>query len=182
MDDEVLIEADGSEEPGGSEDELEAMESRADSKLTKLKHELDAAKKDRQEYMDGWQRAKADYVNALKRFETEKGAAVGLGIVRAARAFLPAIDSLARAEGAGEIPESFAGIARQLHEGAKSLGLEQFGAVGDMFDPGLHEALGQDVAKSKAEDDVITAILEPGWRSNDVVVRPAKVRVAHFEG
>ncbi len=181
MDDDVIVEADGLEE-GGSEDELEAMESRASSKVQKLKRELESAKKERQEYMDGWQRAKADYVNALKRFEAEKGAAVGLGIVRAARAFLPAIDSLARAEAAGEIPESFSGIARQLHEGAKSLGLEQFASIGEKFDPILHEALGQDEAKSAKDDDTITAVLEPGWRSGDIVIRPAKVRVAHFEG
>lgn len=180
MDDELIVETDG-EEAGSSEDELEASESRADTKVAKLKAELERTKGEKQEYLDGWQRAKADYVNALKRFDAEKGAAVGLGIVRASRAFLPAIDSLARAEASGEIPESFAGIARQLHDGAKSLGLEQFGAVGESFDPVLHEALGQDVAKGPEEDDVITAVLEPGWKSGDVVVRPAKVRVAHFE-
>lgn len=177
----VIVEEDGLEEDGG-EDDLEAMESQASSKVTKLKRELETVKKERQEYMDGWQRAKADYVNALKRFETEKGGAVGLGIVRASRAFLPAIDSLARAEGAGEIPESFAGIARQLHDGAKSLGLEQFGTLGEKFDPILHEALGQDEATSAKDDDTVTAVLEPGWKSGDIVIRPAKVRVAQFEG
>ncbi len=180
-DDDVVLERDGSEEDGASEEDIEATEGRMDGKLAKVKKELEACKTEKAEYMDGWQRAKADYVNALKRFETEKGAAIGLGVVRGARAFIPAMDSLARAEGAGEIPEAFAGIAKQLHDAAKSLGLTAFGEVGEQFDPVLHEALGQDPVESKKEDDTITAVLEPGWRTGEVVVRPAKVRVGVHE-
>jgi molecular chaperone GrpE len=175
QDDELTIEADGSEELGAEGKGVK-------DKLGKMKEDLERARKEKQEYLDGWQRAKADYVNALKRFDEEKGAAVGMGVVRSARAFLPAMDSLARAEAAGEIPEAFAGIARQLHEGAKSLGLEQFGTTGEQFDPTMHEALGQDPVSSAREDDTVTAVLEHGWRAGGVVVRPAKVRVGHFEG
>lgn len=182
MEDDVILERDSREEDGMSEEELEATESRFDAKATKLKKELDTAKAERQEYMDGWQRAKADYVNALKRFEDEKKGAVSRGVVKATEAFIPVMDSLARAESAGEIPEAFQGIAKQLHDAAKSLGLAQFGEAGEAFDPNLHEALGQDVAASQKEDDTITAVLEKGWKTGESVVRPAKVRVAHFEG
>jgi molecular chaperone GrpE len=182
MEDDVILERDGREEDGMSEEELEATESRVDAKATKLKKELDACKAERQEYMDGWQRAKADYVNALKRFEEEKGAARSRGVVKATEAFIPAMDSLGRAEAAGQIPDAFLGIAKQLHDAAKSLGLTQFGAVGEKFDPNMHEALGQDPAASAAEDDTVTAVLETGWKTGESVVRPAKVRVAHFEG
>ena len=176
----LVIEQDGREEPGSSEEELEATESRVDAKATKLKKELETCKTERQEYMDGWQRAKADYVNALQRFESEKKSATARGIVRSVEAFLPAMDSLSRAEAAGGIPEAFQGIAKQLHDAAKSLGMVQFGAAGDRFDPNLHEALGQDSTDSKDADDTVTAVLEQGWNAGDVVVRPAKVRVAHF--
>lgn len=182
MEDDVVLERDGREEDGMSEEELEATESRVDAKATKLKKELDTCKVERQEYMDGWQRAKADYVNALKRFEEEKRGSVSRGMVRATEAFIPAMDSLARAESVGEIPEAFQGIAKQLHDAAKSLGLIQFGTIGETFDPNLHEALGQDTAASQQEDDTITAVLETGWKAGESVVRPAKVRVAHFEG
>jgi molecular chaperone GrpE len=121
-------------------------------------------------------------VNALKRFEEEKGAARARGVTKSVEAFLPAMDSLARAEATGEIPDAFQGIAKQLHDAAKSLGMVQFGSIGEAFDPNLHEALGQDAVASLEEDDTVTAVLEPGWKAGDVVVRPAKVRVAHFEG
>ncbi len=178
----MVLERDGREEDGMSEEELEATESRMDAKATALKKELETAKAERQEYRDGWQRAKADYVNALKRFEEEKHRAVARGVTKSVEAFLPSMDSLARAEAAGDIPDAFQGIAKQLRDAAKSLGLVQFGTVGEAFDPNQHDALGTDSASSKEEDDTITAVLEPGWKAGEFIVRPAKVRVAHFEG
>ncbi|HWH07062.1 MAG TPA: nucleotide exchange factor GrpE [Candidatus Paceibacterota bacterium] len=177
--DDVIIEADDFSE-GGSEEELEAMESQASGKVAKIKAELEACRKEKQEYLDGWQRAKADYVNAVKRFEDERTAAVSLGKLAAVKAFIPAMDSLERAKTSGEIPESFQGIARQLEDAARTHGLVQFGEAGEKFDPVLHEALGQDPANSEVEDDTITMVLEPGWKLKDEVIRPAKVRVAHF--
>jgi molecular chaperone GrpE len=181
-DDEVRIEADGREEVSDSEEELETTEGRVDAKATKLKKELDALKKEKQEYLDGWQRAKADYVNALKRFEEEKRSAVALGSTKTLLLFMPALDALARARQSGdEMPSGFDAIARQLESASKSVGLTALGAIGDKFDPTMHEALGQDKAETLEDDDTITAILETGWKANGAVIRPAKVRVAHFE-
>lgn len=183
--DDVVIESADGDGEGMSEDELEAMESRGETKVLKLRKELEQAKKDKQENLDGWQRAKADYVNALKRFEEEKNAAVQLGTLKAAMAFLPVIDSLERAKGSmktDELPEGFAGIVKQLEGAVGKLGLTQFGTIGDTFDPMLHEALGQETTDDESKDDTITAVLEQGWKSGEHVIRPAKVKVAHFEG
>ncbi len=119
-------------------------------------------------------------MNALKRFEEERAEAIKLGTVKASRAFITAMDSLARAESAGEIPASFQAIAKQLHDAASSLGLVQFGAAGEVFDPMLHEALGQDPVDALEKDDTVTAVLEAGWKAGELVVRPAKVRVGSF--
>ena len=177
-DDDVIIEQDSDGSEGGSEEELEATEGRAEIKIAKLRTELELAKKEKQENLDGWQRAKADYVNALKRFEEEKKSAAELGTLKAAMTFLPVIDSLERAKSAGELPEGFAGILKQLEDAAGKLGLTQFGKVGEAFDPTLYEALGQDPTTDPDEDEKITAILEPGWKLGEYVVRAAKVRVA----
>ncbi len=182
QDEDIVVERDGAEEDGMSEVELEEQESRADSRLAKLRKELEACKQERQEYMDGWQRAKADYVNALKRFEEERMEAKQQGVVKASRAFIAAMDSLALAEQHGEVPESFRGIAKQLHDAATSLGLTSFGEIGEGFDPVLHEALGQDAVEDASKDDTVTAVLERGWRAGEAVVRAAKVRVGSFAG
>src|SRR5690606_25422671 len=98
--DDITLERDGHEEDGLNDIDLEEQESRADSKLIKLRKELETCKAERQEHLDGWQRAKADYVNALKRFEDEKREAKQAGVVRATEAFITVMDSLARAEAA----------------------------------------------------------------------------------
>ncbi len=155
-------------------------EVRPEEKIAKMREELGACRKDKQEYMDGWQRAKADYVNALKRFETDSKTSELRGKVRAVETLLPAFDALERAKEHGDVPEGFMGIARQLESAFASLGLEEIGKIGEKFNPSVHEALGQDKVESAEEDDILTAILEKGWRVGDSVIRPAKVRVSHF--
>ena len=161
------------------EEDLEASES-FEKKAAKLRAALKSCEKEKQEYMDGWQRAKADYVNALKRFEGDLAKARESGVAKAAEALLPALDALERAKEHGELPEGFLAIVKQLESGFSSLDLTAFGEVGDGFDPMLHDALGQDEAKSKEEDNTLSAVLEKGWKIGETVIRPAKVRVANI--
>lgn len=179
--DDITVERDGKEEDGVSEVELEEEESRAGSKLVKLKKELESVKKERQEYMDGWQRSKADYVNALKRFESEKDAAKDVGLAKAIKALLPAYDALERAKEHGEVPEGFEGIAKQLEGAFAALGVVSLGAEGEPFDPARHEALGTDPTDDPEKDDQVTAVLEKGYTVGSTVLRPARVRVSHYE-
>lgn len=155
-------------------------EGKPEEKIAKMREELSSCRKEKQEYMDGWQRAKADYVNALKRFETDTKASAFRGKVRAVETLLPAFDALERAKEHSEIPKGFLAIARQLESAFATLGLEELGKVGEHFDPAFHEALGQDAADSAETDNTITAVLGKGWKIGDAVIRPAKVRVAHF--
>lgn len=164
----IALEPENNEPPRGSDPE---------KRVAKLTSDLEQCRTEKQEYMDGWQRAKADYVNALKRFEEEKKGARQRGVVSAAEALLPAFDALERAKEHGDIPEGFAGIVKQLESGFSSLGLEAFGESGEPFDPALHDALGQDTATSAEEDETISSVLEKGWRIGEAVIRPAKVRV-----
>ncbi len=150
------------------------------AKIKKVKGELEECRKEKQEYMDGWQRAKADYVNALKRFDEEKKAERERGVVTAVETLLPAFDALERAKEHGDIPDGFSGIVKQLENGFAALGLEQVGKVGEEFNPAFHEALGQDTAAGPEEDGKVSAVLEKGWRKDDALIRPAKVRIGHF--
>ena len=167
----IVLEAEDNEPPKGGD---------CEKKVAKMTSELGACRTEKQEYMDGWQRSKADYVNLLKRFEVETKSAKLSGVVKAVETLLPALDALERAKGHGDIPEGFQAIAKQLEGAFGGLGLEALGAVGEHFDPALHEALGQDPTDSAEKDDTITSVLEKGWKIGDAIVRPAKVRVAHF--
>lgn len=171
-DDDVKIESDV--------EDSEIGERGAEAKIAKMRDELAECRSDKQEYMDGWQRAKADYVNLLKRTESDCQAAELKGKTRTIETLLPAFDALERAKEHGDIPEGFLAIARQLESAFASLGLEEVGKIGEPFDPALHDAFGQDAVESASADDTITAVLEKGWRINGTIIRPAKVRVGHF--
>lgn len=164
-------------DPGQSE---EMEEGRPEEKIARMREELSACRKDKQEYMDGWQRSKADYVNLLKRFEVETRSSKQSGVVKAVETLLPAFDALERSKEHGELPSGFVAIAKQLESAFISLGLEELGKIGEAFNPTFHEALGQDTAESMETDDTITTVLEKGWKIGDSVIRPAKVRVAHY--
>lgn len=151
-----------------------------EEKIAKMREELKNCRQESREYMDGWQRAKADYVNALKRFGDDAKTSEFRGKVKAVETLLPAFDALERAKEHGEIPEGFLAIARQLESAFASLGLEEIGKVGEKFNPALHDALGQDAVENAEIDDTLTMVLEKGWRIGDIIIRPAKVRVGHF--
>lgn len=157
-----------------------APDENPEGKLAKLRAELAECRQEKQEYMDGWQRAKADYVNATKRFSDDLKTAELRGKIRAVETLLPAFDALERAKDHGEVPEGFLAIARQLESAFSALGLEAIGTAGEPFDPMLHEALGQDAVESKEQDDTVTAVLEKGWRVGQTIIRAAKVRIGHF--
>ena len=170
-DQDVVLEPENNEAPKGGDAEL---------KVAKLKAEIEKLRTERQEYLDGWQRAKADYVNALKRFDEEKRGAKEAGTLRAIEAVLPAFDAIERAKEHGELPKGFDAIVKQFESAFKSLAMESFGEVGEVFDPTIHEALGQDKADSAAHADKVTVVLEKGWRIGENVIRPAKVRVSTY--
>jgi molecular chaperone GrpE len=153
-------------------------DAKAESKVKKQKGEIEKLRKERQEYLDGWQRAKADYVNALKRFEEEKRSASEAGILRAVGTLLPAYDAIERAKEHGELPKGFEAIVKQLEAAFKELGVEAVGKEGEHFNPALHEALSQEATDDKEKDNTIVAVLETGYRVNGFVIRPAKVKVA----
>lgn len=183
MDDEFEVDAEAAENRGRQavgDEEIADMDDRADAKVKKLKDELAQVKKEKQENMDGWQRAKADYVNALRRFEEEKKTAKESGVTKAVEALLPAYDAIERAKEHGDIPEGFVAIVKQLEAAFTSLGLVAIGKVGEEFNPELHEAYGQDAVDDEAKDNTVTAVLEKGWMQHERVIRPAKVRVGHF--
>lgn len=170
--DDVEFEAENNEPPRGSDAEL---------KIQKLKDELEKVRVERQEYMDGWQRSKADYVNLLRRMEGEGQALEARGKMQAVETLLPAFDALERAKEHAELPEGFAAIVRQLEGAFKALGLEAVGTVGEPFDPRFHDALGQDPVSEEEKDDTVSSVLERGWKVGASVIRPAKVRVAHYQ-
>lgn len=163
-----------------SEDEFGSVGA-AQAKLKKLKDELEQVKKERQEYLDGWQRCKADSVN-MKR-EVEARASRSAENLREALVhdIIPALDSFDMAAGSeawAEVSDGWKSgmemVRDQLIGALKAHGIERYGKVGEPVDHALHEVLEErdDVA---GESHTIARILRYGYRSSEKVLRPAQV-------
>jgi len=136
------------------------------------------------EYLALAQRTQADFENYRKRTARDLRAAEARGMGRVARELLPALDNLERAVAAVAASDDehhlTAGIRLVTTELTAALGrtgIEHYAARGERFDPVYHEAVGQRAVEGH-ERGTILEVLQPGYRLNDVVLRPARVIVA----
>lgn len=152
--------------------------------IMELQSTLEESQTQAAEYLDGWQRARAEFTNYKKRVERErqriyKDAAGGV-----IKRYLPAIDDLERAlkgrpqDGEGATwAEGVELVYRKMLAILEAEGITRIEAEGETFDPNLHEAIVQSESNEHECDQVIE-VLEQGYMVNDRVLRPAKVRVA----
>lgn len=152
------------------------------------KDDLEKIKKERDEYLDGWQRAKADFVNykkeEMKRFEMFARVA-NEELVRELIIILDSFDlAIMALEKEGKDENNSAKltmqgvylIKNQLMDTLKKFGLEKIKTkVGEQFDPSKHEAIS--VAESDQPSNTIIEEIESGYILNGKLVRPARVKV-----
>ncbi len=124
-------------------------------------------------------RARAELVNYRNRVERDRQANREATITEVLRTLLPALDDLDRAEAHGELAEGtpMALIAAKLRGAFERFGISRYGAVGDPFDPALHEAIFQQPTPG-AESETVLDVVDAGYRLGDRVVRAARVAVA----
>ncbi len=152
----------------------------AKAKLQKLREELVAARKERDDYLDGWQRCKADTVNAKKEAHEALVRARALGTESFVEELIPALDSFDMAM-QGDAWNKVDAIWRsgvesiyaQLLSVLESHGISAFGKSGERFDARFHEAL-QEV---EGEPGTIIRVVRRGYRAGERVLRPAQVVV-----
>ena len=87
------------------------------------------------------------------------------------------LDDVSRAEQHGELTGGFKAVADSLVRSLDRMGVTRFGELGDAFDPSIHEALMHQVSDD-VEGPTATAILQPGYRLGDRILRPARVAVS----
>lgn len=160
----------------------------AREKLKKLREELKKCQAERQEHLTGWQRARADYINA--RREEEQGRQLDHRRLRAAviLEFLPLADyfEMAFSNSKWALVDShwrsgIENIYRQLVSTLSALGVEPLGAVGDKFDPKLHQPVKTEEVENQDEDDKILTVVEKGYKLGEDILRPAKVIVGKYQ-
>lgn len=157
--------------------------------VRKLREKLKTCIEEKQEYLLGWQRAKADFVNARKSDEENKKEFLRFANENLIEELLPVIESFEMAFANKEVWEKvdknwsvgIEYIYGQLIETLKRNGLEQENPLGKKFDPARHASLATVPTDDKGEDHTITEVVQRGYALHGKIVKPAKVKVAVYE-
>ena len=191
QEDEVVEEAEGSpvdpaslengESPGAPEDPEVEPATEGDlewDEATVLSGELEATRRERDQYLDALQRLKAEFENSRKRQERERIRVLSMASERLVQELLPVLDNLDRAlEAGGDIREGVQATRDQLAEVLGDEGLLPVASDGQPFDPNVHEAVMGQVSEEHEEGTIIQTF-QRGYLLNGKPIRTAKVVVA----
>ena len=142
---------------------------------------IENLRKQSDEYLNGWKRAKADYLNLKKEMEAQNREIKEWMSKIMIIPLLSIVDGFEKAF--SEIPENLKndlwvkgveGIKKQFEDYLKTQGVEAIKAIGEKFDPFKHEAV---ESVESGESNVIAEELQRGYLLNGEVLRPAKVKV-----
>ncbi len=158
----------------------------APSSIKELKSKLRQCAKEKQEYLTGWQRAKADFVNLQNKINDEKK----LFFLKAEEEFvtdlLPVIDSFEMAFSNKESWEKVSSdwrigvelIYSNLLRALKQHGAEELNPVGEDFDPKIHTSIDLIKTDDKEKDGKVLEVIQKGYIMGDTIIRSPQVKVA----
>lgn len=170
-------------------DDSVVAEENASEAIKKLREKLKKAEAEKQEYLVGWQRAKADLINARKRDESERQEFIKFANERLIEGLIPVMESFDMAMGNKEAWEKVDKnwrvgveyIYSQLKKTLSDAGLEEINPIGKAFDHNRDEAAEYIPVDSKDEHHKVVAVVQKGYSLNGKDLRPPKVKVGEYK-
>ncbi|MBQ3053219.1 MAG: nucleotide exchange factor GrpE [Clostridia bacterium] len=158
------------------EKEKKEKKSKANAELEKVKTELEQKN-------DLLLRTAAEFDNFKKRTERERATIAEFAKANVIKELLPIIDNIDRAntiedKESADYIKGIEMIVKQFEALSDRLGIKEIAAVGDTFDPALHEAV-MHIEDEALGENVIAEVLQKGFKIGDTVIRPAMVKVAN---
>lgn len=178
---EEIVEAEVVPEEGAAPAEAAPADGIEEDELT-VQDILDAAEREfaepSSEHLADLKRVTAEYANYRRRTEANREVERERATGEVVKVLIPVLDDLGRAEKHGDLEgdTAFATIAAKLRSSMERLGLKPFGAVGDPFDPTVHEAIFQ-LPSPDVETETVADVVETGYYLGSSLLRVAKVVV-----
>ena len=156
----------------------QAEEEVREATVDEWREALEIAVKQRDEYLDSLRRAQADFQNFKRRNQTARADGYNDGLCDSIEAMLPVIDNLERALAAAQendpLAEGVKMTLKMLFDSLKRFGFEEVPALGEEFDPELHNAV---MREAGDEPGKILEVFQKGYRVKDKIIRYAMVKV-----
>lgn len=158
-------------------------------KNKKLREEIKRLQKEKNEYLLGWQRAKADYINLQRELEAVRLNSSLITKEKVVENILPALDSFEMAFSNQDFwqkvdkswRQGIESIYDQIISGLNKSDIEKIDQVDILFDPNIHQSIEKIKTDDKGKDHFVESILQVGYKVGNRTIRPAKVRIFEFE-
>lgn len=157
--------------------------------LKKLRLDLKVAKKEKEEYLTGWQKERADFAN-FKKAEDDRRAKYSESLrEHILTRFLSILDSFNIAFSNKEVWEKvdlnwrigIQHIYSQLTNVFEEYGVKEIGKEAEDFDPNVHESIETIQTDIKEQNHKIAKVIQKGYKLGDRVIRPARVNVYEYK-
>ena len=154
-------------------DDSVVEEENSREQIKKLKEKLAVAEAKAKEYLDGWQRSQADFVNLRKRDEEAKKEFMKFVNLEVVKDLIPVLDALSLGNNEP--------VYKLFMQTLGKYGLEESNPVGEKFNPEFHEAIGVIPTDKKEDDHKILEVVQKGYILAGKIIRPAKVRIGEYK-
>lgn len=157
--------------------------------LKKLRADLKVAKKEKEEYLTGWQKERADFANYKKQEDDRKSMFSESVRERILSRFLTVIDSFnmafANKEAWEKVDENWRKgveyIYAQMNTVFEEYDVKGIGEVGEIFDPNIHESIELIETNEKEKDHHVATVIQKGYKLAERILRPARVNVYEYK-
>jgi len=157
--------------------------------VKKLREENKKLQKEKEEYLTGWQRAKADYINLQKELDLSRINIAILTKEKMTEKLLPALDSFEMAFSNKEHwdtldkewRDGIMSIYQQFISGLKDSGIEKINEIEIVFDPNIHQSISIKETDDQSKDHLVETVLQAGYKIGDRIIRPAKVIIYEYK-
>ena len=177
-----MMEENMNKEPQTAEEAVEqAKKEKKQKHDKKLVAEVEALNAKLAEYEDKYLRMAAEYDNFRRRSREEKDAIYEVAVADTVNELLPIIDNLDRAAGftdGDKVLEGLVLTAKATKAAFEKLGVEEFGAPGDTFDPNLHNAVLHVEDEAYGEGEIVE-VFQKGYKKGKHIIRFAMVKTAN---
>ncbi len=152
--------------------------------LKQLRAELKQAKQEKQDILTSWQKDKANFLNARKRDQDTQADVIRFANQSLIMDMIPTLDGYEQAKAQPTwtaIDETWRkgieALMDKVYGSLQKVGVEAYGAIGDAFDPNLHQAIGNEPTEDAKKDHTLALVMQRGYKLHERVIRPAMVKV-----